>query len=305
MKTIIVTCVTNNTFLELQNKSIQKFFNTDYEFIVFDDSREIKHIISYNKIQTDDIKKTCNNLNIKYVRIPQKLHKRRGEVLPEAFMQRKGEHSYDDHPVTRCALAVQFAFNYVINNYKDCYLFILDSDMFFIDNFNIDIYMNNYDIMGIKQSRDKINYLWNGLFICDLLKCNNINNFNWEAGSVNVLDENNNKTSEAYSCDVGGHNYYYLKKEGYFTSKNNKLKLEGALHINTLDSIGFLDDKLCEFIKKFAYLPNIPKEAPSGWINKELLLNNSVIHIRGGGGWCYHKEEYHKECVDLINSYIL
>ena len=34
MKTIIYTCVTNNTFLELQVKSIKKYFKTNYEFIV-------------------------------------------------------------------------------------------------------------------------------------------------------------------------------------------------------------------------------------------------------------------------------
>lgn len=183
--------------------------------------------------------------------------------------------------------------------------------MFFIDNFNVDSYIGNCDIVGIIQSRDKINYLWNGLFICNLSTCNNINTFNWKAGSVNFLDDNN-KTSKMYSCDVGGHNYHYLKKEGYLTYKNNKLKKDVSTHIDTINSVlligengnKYIEDKLCEFIKKFAYLPNIPKEAPRGWINKELLLNNSIIHIRGGGGWCYHKEEYHNECVDLIKSYI-
>ena len=38
--------------------------------------------------------------------------------------------------------------------------------------------------------------------------------------------------------------------------------------------------------------------------NKELFLDNTILHIRGGGGWCYHKEEYHDDCVELINEYI-
>ena len=51
MKTIIYSTLTNNTFLELQYKSMKKFFQADFEYIVFDDSRENEHIISYNKIE--------------------------------------------------------------------------------------------------------------------------------------------------------------------------------------------------------------------------------------------------------------
>ena len=38
------------------------------------------------------------------------------------------------------------------------------------------------------------------------------------------INKNNNKTNETVSCDVGGHNYYYLKKNGYFDQNKNKLK---------------------------------------------------------------------------------
>ena len=67
MKTIIISCLTNNTFLETQYKSIKKFFETEYEFIIFDDSRDEKHIISYNKIQTDNIKNTCDKFKIQFL----------------------------------------------------------------------------------------------------------------------------------------------------------------------------------------------------------------------------------------------
>ena len=40
MKTIIYSTLTNNTFLELQYKSIKKYFQSDFEYIIFDDSRE-------------------------------------------------------------------------------------------------------------------------------------------------------------------------------------------------------------------------------------------------------------------------
>jgi hypothetical protein len=313
MKTIIYSTLTNNTFLELQYKSIKKYFQSDFEYIIFDDSREEEHIISYNKIQTQNIKKTCENLEIKYIRIPQELHKNRNKVMPEEWTNKNNdEHPYFDHPVTRCALAVQYGFNHVINNYKDVFLFLIDSDMFFIDYFNINDYMKNYDLYGIDQSNNFVFYLWNGIFICDLNKCKNLKEFNWESGKVFKLDENNNKTNEGIGCDVGGHNYYYLKKYGYLDENKEKIKKDGSMHIGLIDSIWltgendieYLNKKIVDFIKKFCYLKSKPTNAEEGWINKELLLNKKIFHIRGGGGWCYHKEEYHKDCIQLINEYI-
>ena len=312
MKTIIYSTVTNNTFIETQIKSIKKYLQSDFEYIIFDDSRDKKHLISYNKIQTNDIKNTCKKLGIKYIRIPQELHHNRSKVLPEEWSKKNNnEHPYHDHPVTRCALAVQYGFNYIINNYKDIYLFILDSDMLFIDSFDINDYMRNYHLYGITQSNHFISYLWNGLFICNLSKCKNLKEFNWEAGKVFKLDENNNKTNEGIGCDVGGHNYYYLKKYGYLDENKDKFKKDSAMHIGLIDEIpeklngeNELDIKLKEFIKKFCYLKSKPANAEEGWINKELLLNKKILHIRGGGGWCYHKEKYHIDCVKLINEYI-
>ena len=282
MKTIIYSTLTNNTFLELQYKSIKKYFQSDFEYIIFDDSRETEHLISYNKIQTNDIKETCKKIGIKYIRIPQILHHNRGKVLPEEWTKKNdGEHPYNDHPVTRFALAVQYGFNYIINNYKDIYLFLLDSDMLFIDYFDINDYMRNYDLYGITQSNNFVFYLWNGLFICNLSKCKKIKEFNWEAGKVFKLDENNNKTNEGVGCDVGGHNYYYLKKNGYLDENKDKFKKDSAMHIGLINSIWltgengkkYLDEKLIEFIKKFCYLKSKPTNAEEGWINKELLLN--------------------------------
>ena len=100
------------------------------------------------------------------------MHHNRGKVLPEEWTRKNNdEHPYYDHPVSRCALSVQYGFNYVINNYKDVFLFLIDSDMFFIDSFNINDYMKNYDLCGVTQSNSFVNYLWNGLFICNLSKC--------------------------------------------------------------------------------------------------------------------------------------
>jgi hypothetical protein len=305
MKTIIYSCHTNCKFIELQYKSIQTYFKTDYEYIVFDDSRDHEHLTAYNKIQTNDIKNICNKLNINYIRIPQDLHKNRDIVIPGHFFKE------DDHPVSRCALAVQYGMNYLIKNYSDCYIFLIDSDMFFIEKFIINNFIKEYDLIGISQGRKDIVYLWNGIFIANLNKVNLLE-FNWDAGSVYKLDNNNKKIETKIDVDVGGHNYYYLKTNGYLDDNSNNIHFYGPMHISDIDciwmkgenNINFISDNLKKLFIKFSTMKSKPKDSYVGWINKELFLNNTILHIRGGGGWCYHKEEYHDECVNIINEYI-
>lgn len=310
MKTIIYSCHTNYKFVELQKKSIEKYFETDFEYIVFDDSRDHKHLTAYNKIQTDKISYICNKLNIKYIRIPQELHFNRDNVMPEYFNKK------DDHPVSRCALAVQYGMNYIINNYKECYLFLIDSDMFLIDYLNINNFIKNKDIIGISQGRENLVYLWNGIFMADLNKIN-LKDFNWEAGALKELDNNFNKIGKDISVDVGGHNYYFLKKNGYLDKNKDKIKFYGPMHISDLNCVwiigqegenymseNYMSEKLKELFLEFSKLKSKPKNTYDKWVNKELFLDNKIIHIRGGGGWCYHKEEYHNDCVKLISKYI-
>lgn len=307
MKTIIYSCHINANYIELQYESIKKFFKTDYEYIVFNDARTENHLTTYNEIHTDLINNICSKLNIKCVRIPPELHFNRSKVLPECYLEK------DDHPVTRCALAVQYGFNYVINNYKDEYLFLIDSDMFFIDHFNIENYMSGKDIAGITQGREQIVYLWNGLFICSLSNCKNLNLFSWEAGRVVVLDENMNITNQIIPTDVGGHNYHYLKKNHYLDgmANNGKLKKISNLHTRLIESYvlnregvnPLLSEKILQLLLKLMKIPS-PPSPHENYLNKEIALDKTIIHIRGGGGWCYHQKEYHLECVKIIKNYI-
>ena len=305
MKTVIYSCHTNSKFIELQYKSIQKYFKTEYDYIVFDDSRDHKHLTAYNIIQTNNIKNICNKLNIKYIRIPQDLHFHRDKIMPECFTKK------DDHPVSRCALAVQYGMNYVVKNYNNCFVFLIDSDMFFINNFYIHNFINKLDLFGISQGRGDIVYLWNGIFMADLTKIN-LKDFNWEAGAIYKLNKNNKKIGCKIPTDVGGHNYYYLKKNGYFEENKDKIKFYGPMHISDINcvwikgenGVEYISTELKELFLKFSKMKSKPTNSYEGWINKELFLDNTILHIRGGGGWCYHKEEYHDECVELINKYI-
>lgn len=48
---------------------------------------------------------------------------------------------------------------------KDTIHVILDSDMFFVHDFNFNEYLADNDISAIHQNRDGVVYLWNGFVI--------------------------------------------------------------------------------------------------------------------------------------------
>ena len=72
--------------------------------------------------------------------------------------------------------------NYILEYQKtnpDKYL-LLDSDMFLINDFDIEKY-SNYDCAIVLQSRNshRINYFWNGIYYFDIIKMKNLELLNW------------------------------------------------------------------------------------------------------------------------------
>lgn len=101
----------------------------DYEFVVFSDGR------------TDEmhnaIKKTCERLKLRCVRILLEIHAR-------PYLQRFPGEGYND-PSCRTANVIQYSLD-VLGFYHQGIVAIVDSDMFLIKDFSIADHMENYDI---------------------------------------------------------------------------------------------------------------------------------------------------------------
>ena len=81
-------------------------------------------------------------------------------------------------------LAVTWAYENVM--LKECpndYALIVDHDMFLIDKFNLEEYMNGFDVSGCAQDRGNITYVWPGLMVIDIAKTKDIS-FNFLPCSV-------------------------------------------------------------------------------------------------------------------------
>jgi len=300
MVTHIISCHVNASFLKLQYLSLQKYFEGGFHFHVFDDSRATAHPCSYNELHTKQIQAICDKYNIQYHRIPPDIHTHRNTIFLECGPTKS------DHPVARCAAATQYAFNTIVSSEQNGYCMILDSDMFLIQPLCLEQKMAGRHILGVPQSRGGISYLWNGLFACNLNKCLHLETFNWEASRVYILDECGNKTTHFKGCDVGGHNYYYLARNGYF-KHNRKYLLTTSAHMvgkmSTLADHSAIPAPCRKLLQEFADMPSPPSPSHQ-YVNKEFLLDYCILHIRGGGGWCYHKKAYHEECVRIISKFI-
>ena len=170
---IFTSVVNRPDFVLLQNKLFQKFLKNDYQFHVVDDS--IDQTISE---QFDTI---CSENGFSYYKKP--------------------ERTVQMNPAQACADTVQWTYDTLIKeNHKNDIVFFCDSDLFLIDEFDIVNYMNGAIIAGLPQYRGSVTYMWNGIMFFNVPMMEDLN-INFSDGVI-----------EDELTDVGGHTYYYFKK---------------------------------------------------------------------------------------------
>lgn len=280
MKTFIVSTHHNiPEYIELQYKCFIKFFQTDYEFIIINDAKDYPD--STNFYQDDlgsKIRNMCDKYNIQCIDFPQHYHTNRKLLFNKTI------EPYIENPVTRCADVTQFAFNKFCH--VDGYLMIIDSDMFLFDYFNIENYLQSglqkINIAGIKQ---KMGYLWNGIIIFDTQKLVNLYEMNFDCGIV-----------ENSTVDAGGHTYYYMEKY------KDMINFKNITCGHYTYELTFIDENLSDKIKEL--LIEFTKIRDDKSANKELVLDNKIIHIRGGGNWEYRTLNYRLLQLQLIKEFI-
>jgi len=280
----IVTSVVNNPiFIEIQYYTLKKYFQGEYQFIVFNDAKDFNDFTNYNDITIkQQIQDVCNKLNVTCINIPNKHHEQNGDAA------------------LRCADSMNYILEYQKNN-PDKYL-LLDSDMFLIDYFDINKY-SNYDCAIVLQSRNenKINYFWNGIYYFDLTKMKNIELLNWNCCT---------------NCDVGGMMQKWLAKQMVNTPMPNTDEirwLDKEFHTNNIYFIKHLwsctwdineipknletNRKLIEFLKN-----DIRNEKNKFFCE---IYDNVFLHYRAGGNWRGEGLETHELLSQKLKNTLL
>ena len=128
MKTYIYSTHFNMPeYINLQLKSLNKYFDCEFKFIVINDSKNNGDLTNFNQTDLmDKINNICNKYNINCIRFPQEYHCNRKILFPNTTEPKT------NNAVTRCADVTQYCINHFIKNYNDGYLMILDVDMFLL-----------------------------------------------------------------------------------------------------------------------------------------------------------------------------
>lgn len=129
----------HHDFIKLQYESIKKHIKSDYEYIVFNNAS--------NKDQENLNKKTCEDLNIKCIRI---------------------NINYSNDPSNVAGNALNEAFKFLKNDL----VFKIDSDMFFISDINLQSLFDESDLLYVPNYRSdyKPNIMWSGVFGINMKK---------------------------------------------------------------------------------------------------------------------------------------
>jgi hypothetical protein len=223
---IFTSVVNRPDFLEIQAKLFKKFLKNEYVFHVIDDS--VEESIG-NKFKDICLSNGC-----------------------EYYKKTSKYRDFDSHSTTiaanACADTIQWTYDNIIRKYFSDYIVLfLDSDMFLVDEFDIEEYMKDEIISGLHQKRGHVEYIWNGIMF-----------FNMPNMKDKEIDFSNGVV-EGHLTDVGGNTYLYFKKNGI---KFKDTGVEYPTHFNDLD---------------------LQKDA-NGY-NMELHLNSKFLHYRAGTNW--------------------
>jgi hypothetical protein len=258
---IVSVFVNNPMFIELQYNSIKKFFKCDneYEIIIFNDAKDWPDITNFNDITIkEQINNTCNRLNIPCINIPNSHHMKKRD------------------PSARHADSVNFITKYMLTN-PDIY-FMLDSDMFFVDYFDIKEF-EQYYFCYINQCRNIgnsiINYPWPNFFYLDINNIPNKELIDWYPGN---------------GLDSGGKCAYWL----------SKLEKKKILEIKHLYSCSWNENDIPENINinLKLFLNNDVRNKNGKYFSE--LYHKKILHYRAASNWMNESFEMHNSMSKLL-----
>jgi hypothetical protein len=208
-------------WLELQYASLKYFIEDEFEFIVYNNAIdcEERRIRIFNE---------CNKLNIKCIEVKEK---KELSFHPQAYHSSSFKIDKEGTHYLNASRAFSYAMNYAWeeiskdNNSISC---IIDSDMFFINKFNFNKIMSDYDFAFVPQCKgidvdthiEKVFHPWTGFMIFNIEKFNNIEEISWSCGIVNDV-----------ALDPGGLLSIYLK------SHSLRIKLFELYTFNRLEKL--------------------------------------------------------------------
>src|SRR5574344_1815420 len=230
-------------FLYKQYETIKKYVkDKDWEFIVFN------NVPAPKLDRQKKTKKICKELGLKCY-----------DVRFRSFVSGAAQ---------ICAWGIHWAYHRFMRWEKDTIHVVLDSDMFFVNDFNFNEFLGNNDICAIHQIRGDIEYLWNGFVIFRGANLPDKYHFDYRLAKI-----------DGERTDVGGKLHFWLKR-------NPKVKVKYIKHTGHLD------------ISKSVMLPEVIRADYKNEYSFQ-FIESSILHYRAGSNW----DKKSKDFVDNKKKY--
>lgn len=272
-------------FVELQYKTFKKFLKDDYEYVVFNDAKDL------NKMH--EIDAMCARYNIRCIRVPQEIHTR-------PYLPRNSGDNLQEANI-RHANCIQFSMDNLGFDH-DGVVCVFDADLFPVRPFSISEYMKGKDIAAmINPPRGGKIY-----YVCPIISMFSMN----KLPEKKTLSFNVGRIHDV-PADSGGCTYYYLKKHPELVVK----------HINVVYSWQLFLGDAHVFMPVNATVPDDVKTScyeRLGFNEKEIkfffhqpdtfefYLENNFLHYRGGSNHTRDPQNYvnakGKIFTDFIHS---
>jgi hypothetical protein len=176
MTQIFIFAFNRPDLLELQVRCLKKFLLNDFIINVVHDTRNDEHVVDFiNVCQT--IKETIHD-----------------SIIYHQHTSPEGLSSSEYH-----CKSLQWVQDSLVEFAKPSICLFLDHDLFLIDDLDLVKEMKNVDIMGLKQTREHIHYIWPGLVA-------------FKSGAFKTIDWSC-KNVESQQLDTGGGTYTILREE--------------------------------------------------------------------------------------------
>ncbi len=242
-------------FIPYQLKSMQHFVKDDFELIVFDNAS--------NKQNSELIHQICKEHNITCIKVEWPLFKGKIRKL-------------NRYAALACAYPIQWSFQKYLRNYQNTLCSIIDSDMFFINQFSVQQYMDGYNIAAVKQKRGNVNYLWNGIMFFDISKLPSIDTMDFMYGRIN-----------GFATDVGGRLYYWINENA------DKIKLRNIKHTSHIyHANGNMNCIPPQYV--LTYNQDYKIE----------IYEKAILHYGSGSNWKKDPEAYHLNKSAFVFNWI-
>ena len=277
----IISIVANNPiFIELQYKTLKRFVDIKYEYIIFNDGKDWPDITNFGNPAEGKIGiiNKCNELGIKCINIPNSHHK-----IEKNASKR---HSDSLHFVTK-----------IMKQFKDEYL-MLDSDMFLIDKIDFNIY-KKFSCACVLQHRNSksLVYIWPNLFYINMNKIKN----------SNLLDFSivpSGDTGSASSRWLSSFNYNYPKSDDTRVQNVQCYSNNDFYYIRHLKSGNWNASNFPMNLNKIIleWCKNDVRNENNTFFSE--IYDGKILHYRAGTNWMNDNKGLHSKNI-LNLTYVL